>query len=209
MLSHSRNLFSPEDLDLRRHRRAYRRRIIPSWKRGGRCTCAWCIPGGYPEDRDPRLSYWTRRGFATLSDHIDRAEVDAGHAVATTPWSARAFRLRVHARWVMTELARWDPRLTGMLGELDRLRFAYFEGVELAVDEGDLGAVAAHLASLGYRVERVRRGGRPALEAELLEPLVVLADDGVMPGITLRELEEGLVRLHGKHFAERFRVAWI
>jgi hypothetical protein len=29
-----------------------------------------------------------------------------------------------------------------------------------------------------------------------------------MPGITLRELEAGLARLHGPHFAQRFRLTW-
>jgi hypothetical protein len=170
--------------------------------------CSWCAPWSAERERDPCGDERYPRGAGVLPDHLDRVEVDAGRAPVDAPRSDRALRLRVHARWIMTELARWAPRLGGVLGELDRLRFPYFEGIELAVDAADLGAVAAHLASLGYRVERLRRAGRRALEAELLEPLVVLADDGVTPGITLRELEEGLARLHGKHYAMRFRAAW-
>jgi hypothetical protein len=205
MLSHSRNLFSPKELETRRHRRAVRRRIIPAWTRSrlrrARCPCEFCVPWHLSGDREP---YCFSGPFRHPSNFIERSADDT-----LAPWSARAFRLRLHARWIMTELACFQPRLAGVLGELDRLRFCYFEGVELAVDEDDLPAVAAHLASLQYRVERVRRAGRPALEAELLELVVILADDGVMPGITLPELEKGLARLHGKHFAQRFRPAWM
>jgi hypothetical protein len=206
MLSHSRNLFSPKELETRRHRRALRRRIIPAWTRSRnrrlRCTCELCVPWHLSGERDPyRLSGPVNRH---PSDFIARPADDD-----LAPWGNRVFRLRLHARWIMTELARFRPRLAGVLGELDRLRFPYFEGIELAVDEADLGAVAAHLASLGYRVERVRRDGRPALEAEQLEDLVVLADDGVMPAITLRELEQGLARLHGKHFTQILKLPTI
>jgi hypothetical protein len=205
MLSHSRNLFSPKELETRRHRRAFRRRIIPAWKRGRlRCSCLSCVPWHVSGDREPySLSSRLRNGLVP-SDFIERPADDD-----LAPWSVRAFHLRLHARWIMTELSRFQPRLAGVLGELDRLRFPYFESIELAVDGADLAAVAEHLASLRYRVERVRRAGRPALEAELLEPIVVLADDGVMPGITLCELEEGLARLHGKHFALCLQPAWI
>jgi hypothetical protein len=206
MLSHSRNLFSARELETRRHRRAYRRRIIPAWTRSRlrrqRCTCELCIPWHHSGDREPYCLSGPYNRHP--SDFLERPADDA-----LGPWGARAFRLRLHARWLMTELARFQPRLAGVLGELDRLRFPYFEGIELAVDEDDLPAVAAHLASLRYRVERVRHAGRPALEAEQLERVVVLADDGVMPGITLPELEEGLARLHGKRFAQRLRPAWM
>jgi hypothetical protein len=120
-------------------------------------------------------------------------------------------RLRAHALAVMRELAAFWPRLVGVLAELDRLRFPFFEGVELEVDPADLAAVARRLTALGYQVETVRRDGRLALEADLLEPLVIWAANGKGPAVTLPELEAAVRRLYatpgGKYLWYRLSLA--
>jgi hypothetical protein len=97
----------------------------------------------------------------------------------------------------MRELAVFWPRLLGQLAEFDRLEFHLLEGIELEVDDADAPDVARTLRQIGYHVERVLRDGHWALEADLLEPIIVWGHSRgkcATSALTLPELEACFAR---------------
>ncbi len=108
----------------------------------------------------------------------------------------------------MEDLARFWPRLTGILADLDRIDFPLFEGIELTVEAADFAALSRHLQAIGYTVERARREGQIVLEVEGLEPFVVWPrEQGETPALSLPELGTGLEGLYGQSFWTRARLA--
>lgn len=180
--AHFHSLFSVRELDTRRHRRAINRRVKPAWKKRGVCNCVSCIP-------------WYKEG---LTDYRD----------PDRPHSLRVFRLRLHARYLMADLSPFWPRLTGVLAELDRTDFPYFESIEFLVEEAEFSALSLHLRAAGYEVERARREGQLVLEVEGLESFLVWAKPPAdTPVLSLPELEEGLSSLYGRSFQQSARLA--